>query len=126
MESFSRFLNFHSKIFVFLSLSSKKMFTAQMPYIRISVGFLRKLMLNIFINEIFSAVEPELCLMIKNAALLKKFENNLKREKKPDFYINLRIVEELHKEALMLKVFAKEPLKGIETDIMIAGVVNSA
>ncbi len=83
-------------------------------------------MLNIFINEIFSAVEPELCLMIKNAALLKKFENNLKREKKPDFYINLRIVEELHKEALMLKVFAKEPLKGIETDIMIAGVVNSA
>jgi len=64
--------------------------------------------------------------LIKNAVLLKKFEDNFKKEEKPDIYVNLRIVEELHKEALMLKVFAKEPLKGIETDIMIAEVVNSA
>ena len=64
--------------------------------------------------------------MIKNADLLKKFENNLIKEAKPDFYKNLKIVEELHKEALMLKVFAKEPLRGIETDIIVAKVINCA
>jgi len=64
--------------------------------------------------------------MIKNADLLKKFEDNLKKEEKIDIDENFRIVEELHKEALMLKVFAIEPLKGIETDIRVAKVVNSA
>lgn len=64
--------------------------------------------------------------MIKNADLLKKFENNLKKEAKPDFYKNLKIVEELHKEALMLKVFVKDPLRGIEIDIIVAKVINCA
>jgi hypothetical protein len=63
--------------------------------------------------------------MIKNSDLFRKFEDNLKRNTKPDFYKNLRIVEELHREALMLNVFGNDPLEGIETDIMVAKVVNS-
>lgn len=64
--------------------------------------------------------------MIKNTKLFEQFEREIKRRERPDFYKNLKAVECLHKEALELGVFGKEPLFGLETDIKVAEVVNNA
>jgi hypothetical protein len=66
--------------------------------------------------------------MIRDTKLLKEFEKELIHKEKPDFYKNLRIVDELHKEAINLCVFKKdlhEELKGIEIKLKIARVVNN-
>jgi len=64
--------------------------------------------------------------MIKNAEIIEEFEDKIKRDERPDFYKNLKIVEALHREALQFKVFGKDPLDGIETDIHLAKAINSA
>jgi hypothetical protein len=64
--------------------------------------------------------------MIKNSNLFEQFERELIGREKPDFYKNLKAVEYMHKEALGLGVFGKDPLFGLETDIKVAKVVNNA
>lgn len=63
--------------------------------------------------------------MIKNANILKKLENEIIRGQKPDFFKNVKIVEELHKEALDLGIFRKNSLDGIDVDIRIAKAINN-
>lgn len=63
--------------------------------------------------------------MIKNAGLLRKFERNLVRSEKPDYFRNVKIVDALHREAVALGAFPPtDPLEGIELKIRIAEVVN--
>jgi hypothetical protein len=45
---------------------------------------------------------------------------DLQMKEKPDFNKILKIVESVHKEALDLEVYGKEPLYGLETDIWVA------
>jgi hypothetical protein len=66
--------------------------------------------------------------MIRDTKLLKEFEKELIRKEKPNFYKNLRLVDELHKEAINLHVFKKnlhEELEGIEVKLKVARVVNN-
>ncbi len=65
--------------------------------------------------------------MIKNAKLLKDFEDRLIRDDgKPDFERAMKLFSAMWSEALSLHVLPpKEPLEGIEVDIRIAKVLNS-
>ena len=64
--------------------------------------------------------------MIKDARVLEEFERELIRSEKANFSKNLRIVSELHQEALKLGVFKRDRLKGAgEAALKIARVVNS-
>jgi len=68
---------------------------------------------------------PRSCEMIRNANLLKKFERDQIRKRKPDYFQNLRIFESLYEEAKHLGVFPlKDPLDGIEVDINLARALN--
>jgi len=46
--------------------------------------------------------------MIKNNILLEQFERDLKKREKADYHQNLKIFEEMHKEAVYLNII---PLK---------------
>ncbi len=65
--------------------------------------------------------------MIKDASILKKFEDDLSRKEGPLPYSkSLKIFEHMWKEALNLKVLpSKDPLEGIDVDIRIAKILNS-
>lgn len=64
--------------------------------------------------------------MIKNNILLKQFERDLKKREKSDYHQNLKIFEEMYKEAVYLNAMpAKNPLEGIQIAIKIARVINS-
>ena len=63
--------------------------------------------------------------MIKNIEAFEEFERGFIRSEKADFRKNLKIINELHREALKLGVFKKDALSGIEADLKIAKVVNS-
>lgn len=55
----------------------------------------------------------------------QKFEFALLREEKIDIRRNFRIVEALHKEALVLcATRLKNPLDGLDVDLRIAKVIN--
>lgn len=63
--------------------------------------------------------------MVKNAALLERFEAEFIRSHPADFRRNLAIVEALAQEAEALGVFRrKDPLDGIETIVRVARAVN--
>ena len=63
--------------------------------------------------------------MVKNAAILERFELELMRREPVDFRRNLAIVEALAEEATTLGVFRRlDPLEGIETIIRVAQAVN--
>jgi len=63
--------------------------------------------------------------MITNASLVQAFENDLSRRTPVDYQANLRIVEALYQEALLLNVWPPaDPLAGIETDIRLARALN--
>lgn len=62
--------------------------------------------------------------MIKNTAILEQFEKDLVRREKADFHKNLKIVNELHREARALGVFGKNLMDGIEVDLRIARIIN--
>jgi hypothetical protein len=63
--------------------------------------------------------------MISNATLLRKFERDEIRKRKPDYFQNLRIFESLFEEAKHLGTFSlKDPLEGIEVDINLAKALN--
>jgi hypothetical protein len=54
------------------------------------------------------------------------FERELIRREEPDLERNLKLVDALYREAVVLGVFPlKDPLEGLEVDIRIAKVINS-
>ncbi|MGZ8896322.1 MAG: hypothetical protein ACXW3H_08960 [Candidatus Aminicenantales bacterium] len=64
--------------------------------------------------------------MIKNSKKLQAFEADRIRAEKVDVERNLRILDALYEEAVMLGALPpKDPLEGIETKIRIAKAVNS-
>jgi len=64
--------------------------------------------------------------MVKNPAVLERFERDLARSEPADFRRNLAIVEALAQEAEALGVFRRrDPLEGIDTVVRIARAVNS-
>lgn len=64
--------------------------------------------------------------MIRDVKMLEEFEKELVRSEKADFMKNLKIVSELHQEALKLGVFKKHVPDGAsEVSLRIAKVVNS-
>jgi len=66
------------------------------------------------------------CRMIKNRDEIQKLENELVRIEKVDILKNFRLVDAMHKEAMMLNAFpVRDALAGIEVDIKIAKVINS-
>jgi len=63
--------------------------------------------------------------MVKNAAMLERFEAEFIRNQPVDFRRNLAIVEALAQEAEALGVLRrKDPFEGIETIVRIARAVN--
>ncbi|GJL64503.1 MAG: hypothetical protein NPIRA04_31570 [Nitrospirales bacterium] len=63
--------------------------------------------------------------MVKNVKLLEQFERDQIRNRKPDFYANLKVVEALLQEARYLGTFPpKDPLEGIDVDIRVAKAFN--
>jgi hypothetical protein len=64
--------------------------------------------------------------MVKNSKKLQAFEADRIRAEKVDVEQNLRILDALYEEAVMLGVLPpKDPLEGIETKIRIAKAINS-
>ncbi|MCX6566112.1 MAG: hypothetical protein NTW38_06775 [Candidatus Aminicenantes bacterium] len=64
--------------------------------------------------------------MISNIHELQAFEAARTRTEKVDIKQNLRILDALYEEALMLGAFPpKNPLEGIEVKIRIAKAVNN-
>lgn len=64
--------------------------------------------------------------MAANKERLEKFETEIIKKEKPDFFKNLKIIEAMYQEAVSLKVIPlKDPLDGIEVDLKIAKVINS-
>ena len=65
--------------------------------------------------------------MIEKRELWEEFESNLRRNSpKPDYWENLRIFEAMYQHARQLGALPdKNPLRGIETKIRIARVINS-
>jgi hypothetical protein len=63
--------------------------------------------------------------MVKNSKKLQAFEAARIRAEKVDVERNLRILDALYEEALMLGALPpKDPLEGIEVKIRIAKAVN--
>jgi hypothetical protein len=63
--------------------------------------------------------------MVRNLAMLERFEQEFIRSQPADIYRNLAIVEALAQEAEALGVFRrKDPLEGIETIVRVARAVN--
>jgi len=65
--------------------------------------------------------------MVKNPEFLETFKNSLYKSEGPfPFLHSLKIFTSMWKQAVTLGVLpSKAPLEGIETDIKIAGVLNS-
>lgn len=64
--------------------------------------------------------------MVKNSSRLKRFEDNYARKNKPDILQNLKLLDQLHKEAQALSSFPlQDPLSGLDIDIKVAKVINS-
>jgi len=65
-------------------------------------------------------------MMIKDSEFLEEFERKLQQSTPVDLEKNFRILNWLYEEARSLGVFPPEdPLEGIETDIKLAGILNS-
>lgn len=57
--------------------------------------------------------------------MLERFELELVRRSAPDFAQNLRIVEALYQEAVLLGVLPRpDPLEGIEAKVRLARALN--
>lgn len=63
--------------------------------------------------------------MIKNARQFRRFEKKLIQRETVDIARNIRLFEEMYKEAVSLGRFCpQDALAGIEVDIEIAAAVN--
>jgi hypothetical protein len=65
--------------------------------------------------------------MVKNPERLEKFQNTLYKSEGPfPFIHSLKIFASMWDQAVKLGVLPpKDPMEGIETDIKIAGILNS-
>lgn len=64
--------------------------------------------------------------MVKNGEPVRSLERAILRAEKPDFAKNMRLIEAMYKEAVLLGVFPpQDKLSGIEIDIQIARAINS-
>lgn len=64
--------------------------------------------------------------MIKDRESLNRFELELLRQERPDYRGNLRLMDAMYDEAVLLKALPpRDPLEGIEVDQRIARVVTS-
>jgi len=64
--------------------------------------------------------------MVKNGDALRSLEIAVLRQEKSNLSNNMRIVEAMYKEAVLLGAFPlKDRLSGLEVDIRIARAVNS-
>ena len=64
--------------------------------------------------------------MVINSEKLRSFEDERIRSEKVDVEQNLRILDALYEEALMLGALPlKDPLEGIEVKIRVAKAVNN-
>jgi len=64
--------------------------------------------------------------LIKNAAAVRSLEKDILRKEKTDFFRNIRLVEALYKEAVVLGAFPpQDKLSGLDIDIKIAKAINS-
>ena len=63
--------------------------------------------------------------MVKNAKAVRSLEREALRKEKPDFAKNIRLVEALYREAVLLGAFPpQDKLSGIDIDIKIARAIN--
>ena len=64
--------------------------------------------------------------MIRNAEYLKQWEDELLKKSPANFYQNLKLVEEILKEACSLGVFPpSDPWEDFEIDLKIARAINA-
>ena len=64
--------------------------------------------------------------MIKNREAVRSLERAFLRKEKPEFSKNMRLVEALYKEAVVLGAFPlRDKLSGLDIDIKIARAINS-
>ncbi len=64
--------------------------------------------------------------MIRNPALLAEFEDGELRKERLSYHKALELFEAMWREAVSLGVLPlREPLKDIEADIRLAGILNS-
>lgn len=65
-------------------------------------------------------------ILVKNYEAVRNLELELLRRSKADFSSNLRLVEALYREAVLLGVFPpRDKLSGLHVDLEIARVINS-
>lgn len=70
-------------------------------------------------------MKPEAEERRERRAQVEAFEKSQMRQEPPDYFRNLRIVEALLQEAILLGILPLEdPLEGIEVDIRLARVMN--
>lgn len=64
--------------------------------------------------------------MVKNGDAVRRLEKSFLRNKKPDHAKNIRLVEAMYREAVVLGVFPpQDKLSGLDIDIKIARAINS-
>ena len=65
-------------------------------------------------------------ILIKNAKAVRNLELELIRKSKADFFHNLRLVEAMYEEAVLLRAFPpRDKADGLDVDIEVARVINS-
>ncbi len=63
--------------------------------------------------------------MIRNRVVWEKWERDFVASEPPDFWKNLRLVEEMYAHARALGVFPlANPMEGLETKLWLAKVIN--
>lgn len=64
--------------------------------------------------------------LIKNAEAVRELEKAILRQELPDYSRNIRLIEALYREAVLLGAFPpRDRLSGLDIDIKIARVINS-
>ena len=64
--------------------------------------------------------------MVKNAESVRNLELELLRKSRADYSSNIRLVEALYNEAVLMGAFPpRDKLSGLEVDLEIARVINS-
>jgi hypothetical protein len=64
--------------------------------------------------------------LVKNAESVRNLELELLRKSRADYSSNIRLVEALYNEAVLMGAFPpRDKLSGLEVDLEIARVINS-
>ena len=69
---------------------------------------------------------PRSLKLVKNEKTVRSLEKSILQKEKPDYSKNIRLVEAMYKEAVVLGVFPpQDKLLGLDVDIRIAKAINS-